>query len=68
MSDISFYKFEGGVKTRLTLSPIYVFGNIWAFKHINSSNVRSYEMRTFIQATDGLVSLGNDIIISRDTK
>jgi len=65
---LNFFYYEAGSRVNFSPSLIYVSGSLWAFKHTNSKNVRSYGIETNIQASDGSVKLGNSVQISRDIK
>lgn len=70
-SSVRVYKFEGGVKSKLTSlnsTIVYSSGNTKIYKLENSSAVGSFSVETDIQATDGSVILGNSVRISRDVQ
>lgn len=66
-SKVNIYKYEGGERKKITPSLIRSYGDIRVYRLEDSSAVRSFFIETEIQATDGTVKLGNNVLIYRDT-
>ena len=74
-NDITLYKYESGQKGEVlpivhngVSYPNYLPDGTWVHVNTNSSSVGSYVVETFIQATDGSVTLGNNVGISRNAQ